>query len=60
LRAIAPKVSRPTARVLHRMIAPDPNKRFSSYDELLAELDAARRALEIADARRQSSRWPFS
>jgi hypothetical protein len=41
------------------MIAPDPKHRFSSYDELLAELDAARRALEIADARRHSSRWPF-
>ena len=60
LRAIAPKVSGPTARVLHRMIAPDPNERFSLYDELLEELDAARRALEIRDARRQSSRWPFS
>jgi eukaryotic-like serine/threonine-protein kinase len=60
LRAIAPKVSGPTARVLQRMIAPDPNERFSLYDELLAELDAARRALEIRDARRQSSRWPLS
>src|SRR6266481_4761807 len=60
LRAIAPEVSRPTARVLQRMIAPDPKERFSLYDELLAELDAARRALEIADARRHSSRWPFS
>lgn len=60
LRSVAPKVSAPTARVLQRMIAPDPNERFSSYDELLAEFDAARRALEIGDARRQSSRWPFS
>jgi serine/threonine protein kinase len=60
LRAIAPEVSRPTARVLQRMIAPDPKERFSLYDELLAELDAARRKLEIADARRHSSRWPFS
>ena len=60
LRAIAPKVSESTARVLHRMIAPDPKQRFSSYDELLEELDAARRAHEIGDARRQSSRWPFS
>ena len=60
LRAIAPKVSGSTARVLQRMIAADPNERFSSYDELLTELDAARRALEIGDARRQSSRWPFS
>jgi serine/threonine protein kinase len=60
LRAIAPEVSKPTARVLQRMIAPDPKERFSLYDELLAELDTARRALEIADARRHSSRWPFS
>jgi serine/threonine protein kinase len=60
LRVMAPKVSGPTARVLQRMIAPDPKERFSSYDELLTELDTARRALEIRDARRQSSRWPFS
>jgi eukaryotic-like serine/threonine-protein kinase len=60
LRAIAPEVSKPTARVLQRMIAADPKQRFSFYDELLAELDAARRALEIANARRYSSRWPFS
>jgi Serine/threonine protein kinase len=60
LRTIVPEVSAPTARVLQRMIAPDPKQRFSLYDELLAELDAARRALEIADARRHSSRWPFS
>src|SRR5580765_2110303 len=60
LGAIAPKVSGPTARVLQRMIAPDPKQRFSSYDELLADFDAARRALEIADARRHSSHWPFS
>jgi eukaryotic-like serine/threonine-protein kinase len=59
LRAIAPEVSVPTARVLQRMIAPDPKQRFSLYDELLAELDAARRALEIADARRHSSRPRF-
>jgi eukaryotic-like serine/threonine-protein kinase len=60
LRTIAPEVSAPTARVLQRMIAPDPKQRFFFYDELLAELDAARRALEIADARRHSSRWSFS
>jgi eukaryotic-like serine/threonine-protein kinase len=60
LRALAPNVSAPTARVLHRMIAPDPNDRFLLYDELLAQLDAARRAFEIGNARRQSSRWPFS
>ena len=35
LRTIAPDVSAPTARVLQRMIAPDPKQRFSFYDELL-------------------------
>ena len=60
LRVIAPEVSAPTARVLQRMIAPDPKQRFSLYDELLVELDVARRALEMADTRRQSSRWSFA
>lgn len=57
LRGIAPDVSARTARVLQRMIAPDPKQRFSLYDELLTHLDAARRGLEIADARRNSLRW---
>jgi hypothetical protein len=60
LRAIAPDVTKRTAQVLQRMIAPDPKQRFAFYDDLLAELDAARRALEIADARRRSRRWSFS
>ena len=60
LQAIAQDVSAPTARVLQRMIAPDPKDRFSTYDELLAELDAARRAFEMGDLRRDPSRWPFS
>jgi serine/threonine protein kinase len=60
LQAIMPDVSRRTAQTLQRMIAPDPNQRFSFYDDLLTELDAARRALEIADARRRSRRWSFS
>jgi hypothetical protein len=44
IRAVAPKVSGGTAAVLQRMIAPDPAKRFSSYDELVAELEQAQRA----------------
>ena len=60
LRTIAPNMSEPTTRVLQRMIAPDPKERFSSYDELLGELDGARRALEIAEARRHSPRWTLS
>src|SRR6059058_5299527 len=39
LSSVAPDVSEPTARVLNRMIAPDPAKRFASYDELVSELE---------------------
>jgi serine/threonine protein kinase len=46
LQTVAPDVSPRTARVLQRMIAADPGERFSSYDDLLAELERARRALE--------------
>ena len=45
LSTIAPNVSAPTAQVLHRMIEPDPAKRFSSYDDLVAELERAERKL---------------
>lgn len=38
LKQVVPDVSEPIARVLHRMIAPDPKDRFSSYDELGTEL----------------------
>ena len=39
LKQVVPDVSEPTARVLHRMIAPDPKDRFSSYGELGTELE---------------------
>src|SRR2546427_3071960 len=42
LRKIMPEVSEATARVFHRMLAPEPAQRFSSYDELVAELEGAR------------------
>jgi serine/threonine protein kinase len=42
---IAPDVSTATARVFQRMIASEPWKRFGSYDELIAELECAHRAL---------------
>jgi hypothetical protein len=45
LRSVAPNVSEATAAVFQRMIAPDPAQRFSSYDELVAELEQAHRAL---------------
>ena len=59
LRTIAPKVSARTARVLQQMIAPDPKGRFATYDDALAHLDVARRALEFKNdrqARRRSWR----
>lgn len=43
--ALAPEVSGPTSRVFHRMIAPDPEQRFASYDELVTELEKAQRML---------------
>jgi hypothetical protein len=46
LHTVAPDVSPRTARVLQRMIAADPGQRFSSYDDLVTELERARRALE--------------
>ena len=46
LEVVAPDVSPSTARLLQRMIAVDPGERFSSYDDLVAELELARRALE--------------
>src|SRR6266404_9646024 len=45
LREVAPEVSERTASVLQRMIAPDPAKRFSSYDELILALKKAERIL---------------
>jgi eukaryotic-like serine/threonine-protein kinase len=45
LRKVAPEVSAKTAQVLNRMIESDPARRFSSYDELLTELELAYRAL---------------
>jgi hypothetical protein len=45
LETVAPDVSPATARVLQRMIAANPGERFSSYDDLVGELE---RALENA------------
>jgi serine/threonine protein kinase len=62
LRAIAPDVSAATAKVLQRMIAADPAQRFSSYDDLVAELERAWRELELDDAissgETRPRRWP--
>jgi tRNA A-37 threonylcarbamoyl transferase component Bud32 len=45
LRDVVPEVSEATAGILQRMIAPDPAQRFSSYDELVSNLEEAQRAL---------------
>jgi eukaryotic-like serine/threonine-protein kinase len=45
LAAAAPGLRRETVRVINRMVAPDPQQRFASYDELIAELEKARDAL---------------
>jgi len=50
LQATAPDVSAETAEVLERMIAADPAERFSSYDDLVGELERAWRALALEDA----------
>jgi predicted RNA-binding Zn-ribbon protein involved in translation (DUF1610 family) len=41
LKTVAPEVSDETAKVLQRTIAPEPLKRFGSYDELVAALETA-------------------
>jgi serine/threonine protein kinase len=64
LRAIAPDVSQATATVLERMIAPDPAQRFSSYDELVSEMEHAQHTLKgqehVAVARGRSPRWALA
>jgi DNA-directed RNA polymerase subunit RPC12/RpoP len=63
LQTVAPYVSSATARVLQRMIAADPSQRFSFYDDLVAELERARRALgngsDDETARWRGWRWPL-
>ena len=49
LQTVAPDVSAATAGVFQRMIAPDPARRFSSYDELMSEMERAQCALTGLD-----------
>ena len=62
LQETAPDVSSATVEVLQRMIAADPAQRFSSYDDLVAELERAWRELELDDAisggETRRRRWP--
>ena len=61
LSAVAPEVSEPTVRVLNRMIAPNPAKRFASYDECVTELENAYGLLtgkkEFLTTRRKKLPW---
>jgi len=62
LSVVAPEVSPETARVLQRMIAPEPAQRFSSYDELVTEFERAykkltgRDVIDVATAKRRTRR----
>jgi len=61
LQTVAPDVSAATAGVFQRMIVPDPAQRFSSYDELMSEMERAQCALKGLDhvdvARSRPPRW---
>ena len=65
LQATAPDVSEATAEVVERMISADPAERFSSYDDLVAELERAWRAVALEDGidraatPRRRMRWPM-
>jgi len=50
LQTMAPDVSVETVAVLQRMIAADPARRFSSYDDLVAELERVWRTLALENA----------
>ncbi len=41
IRAFTPDVSRETARLIHKMLAPDPAQRFASYADLIAQMEHA-------------------
>lgn len=53
----APEVSRATARVVNRMIAPDPRRRFVSYDHLITELEKTADLLDGKSPKRSIKLW---
>ena len=59
LRTVSPEVSEETARVFQRMIAPEPLKRFGSYDELVGALETAYAKLTGKDLSTRKSRKPL-
>ena len=56
LHRVAPDVSRETARIVNRMLAPDPAHRFTSYEHLIDTLQRAYRALPGAGEKTKSRR----
>ncbi|MEY2480035.1 MAG: eukaryotic-like serine/threonine-protein kinase [Verrucomicrobiota bacterium] len=57
LAVVAPDISRPTTRIVNRMIAPDPAQRFASYAELIEQLERAHRKLLGLDKPSRRLRW---
>lgn len=60
LHEIAPDVSRETFRIINKMLAPEPENRFTSYGHLIAQLENAARALPVASARRRRRWWQLA
>ncbi|MBA2432538.1 MAG: protein kinase, partial [Chthoniobacterales bacterium] len=52
LQKVAPDVSRPAAKVIDRMIRPNPGHRFATYQHLIDELERAARPGDSSSARR--------
>ncbi len=50
LRSINPEISRPTARIIMQMIAPEPGQRFASYADLIHDLESAAAGGELEPA----------
>lgn len=59
LRSIAPEISRPTARTIMRMIAPQPDQRFPSYADLIADLERAASGSDAEPTPTKKSRTPL-
>jgi serine/threonine protein kinase len=57
LAAAAPGLRRETVRTIDRMIAPDPDQRFNSYDELIEALSEARDALNPSGKKARRRRF---
>ncbi|MFN2475733.1 MAG: serine/threonine-protein kinase [Chthoniobacterales bacterium] len=59
LAAVASDVSPETARLVDRMISPEPAKRFASYSELLDEMERAHRPFSGEPDPKRLRRWWF-